>query len=200
MRHLQPSPVPHWSALQPAFPATLARSHARWRSLSCSLRACSALKIDPPFVRSLTSALKLVNYYKIAPLAERISMLMEAKYDEGERDVEQPPPRQPPPRARAPSQRAPAPLTEEEEAAAPEEEEEAAEEEEEVVAEEEEEAAQPAEAPQPINPFARSASATANAGSKVAPAVGKVVSAPDTSKSGKRKMPVTGSVAKSAKK
>ena len=47
--------------------------------------------------------MKLANHYKLAPLAERITMLMEAKFDGGEGavDPEMPPPRQPPPQQRA---------------------------------------------------------------------------------------------------
>ena len=139
--------------------------------------------------KSLTSALKLVNHYKIAPLAERIAMLMEAKYDEGERDVELPPPPTAPPRARARAAPAPEPVADEEPSAHGQAEEEEGDDtndetQEEVGAEENQ------APPSVTNPFAKPTAAPS-----------KGFSALDTGKNTKRKMPITSAVsAKSAKK
>ena len=52
--------------------------------------------------KSLAGAMKLANHYKLPALAERVTMLMEKKFDEGEDvDAEAPPPK-PPPKAPAP--------------------------------------------------------------------------------------------------
>ena len=43
--------------------------------------------------KALQAALKIANHYKMAPLAERITMLLQAKFDDTEVEVEAPPPR-----------------------------------------------------------------------------------------------------------
>jgi len=43
--------------------------------------------------KALQAALKIANHYKMAPLAERITLLMEAKFDDTEVDPELPPPK-----------------------------------------------------------------------------------------------------------
>ena len=82
------------------------------------------LAVQLQLPKSLAGALKLANHFKLGPLADRITKLMQAKYDdlEVEEDIEMPPPRQPA-RARslAPPAPAPAAQPEPEQAAAPEE-------------------------------------------------------------------------------
>lgn len=150
--------------------------------------------------KSLVGAMKLANHYKLGPLAERISMLMEAKYEEGERaqaDVELAPPREQekpkgkvaPIFSKAQPQKESLPAMEE---GADEVEESAAN----SAAEEdldEPDSNQPASAP--LNPFGKGA--TGNAKSVQAsnkPGSG-MATVPDTAKTGKRKMPVSGPAA-----
>ena len=151
--------------------------------------------------KALQAAVKMANHYKMAPLAERITKLLEAKFDQADEevDVEAPPPRAAAaPRAKPAPASAPAPPA----AAAPTQEETAgadADDEGDAAASEAGEAdtaenAPPQAASKPSNPFAKTSSG----------ATGKNVlelgSAPGTGPAGIKRKAVAPAAGKAAKK
>ena len=126
--------------------------------------------------KSLTAAMKLANHYKLPSLAERISMMMSAKFDDddGGEDPELPP--KPPPRA-PPPQRTVAPEPPKE-ASRDADADDAADD-----ADEEDDDDAPAAGGASVNPFAKGGAHAA----KLAAAKG---AEPGTSKAAKRKIPI----------
>ena len=149
--------------------------------------------------KALQAALKIANHYKMAPLAERITMLLQAKFDDTEVEVEAPPPR-----AAAAPRAKPAPATVPAAPAAP-----AAQEEEEGAdADDEEDAAvseageadtaenaPPQAASKPSNPFAKMSS-----GSTGKVNVLELGAAPGTAPAGSKRKAVAPAAGKTAKK